>query len=244
LKNIVRFSAEKKALSYNLRDLTEKIANKELDNEQLDDSFSELEKDLLIKKKRIHCLELEAGELNDAEKEFRAKAEMVSNQKELNSVTHELQNVQKKRNSIEDLLIREWNFFEREKIDFDAYQREYNKAKKENKGLMDAMQQEINDLQTKIDPMQEMIQTESKLLPENIRDIYMRIESKKIKDPIAPFYSGICGACYYTVTPQFAKNIETTKVSTCENCYRILYLRPQEEESKKAETLPEVNDNS
>lgn len=243
LENIVKLSLEKRELYNQLNELEKQIFTKTNENTLLEENLGKLEKQLHIKKKQLHTLELEAGELNDVEKEFRQKADSVHNQKELNAITHELQMVQEKRNEIEDELIQEWNVFERKQNEFENFKKEEEVTLSNNREEVKHFNDLIHELRVKISPMQEQIEAKSKALPEAIRDVYMRIESKKVQNPIAPFYSNMCGACYHTLPPQFVCDIEKNEVSTCLNCYRILYLQTKVSEPEET-TKVEESDNT
>ncbi|MBI4423638.1 MAG: hypothetical protein HY554_07925 [Elusimicrobia bacterium] len=76
-------------------------------------------------------------------------------------------------------------------------------------------------------------------IPEDVLKHYEHLRKRKQGVALAPVLKNICGACRIMLPPQVIVEVtKATAISTCESCYRILYLPEAARAGQPAEAKP------
>jgi uncharacterized protein len=98
------------------------------------------------------------------------------------------------------------------------------KAKDELTKAQQQVRAEEEMLRGDIKRLEGQLQETEAGLPDDFRDMYLRIVKAKGPDGMAPIDNGNCGGCYQQLTINVVNEINMGRVVLCKSCGRVLYL--------------------
>ena len=236
-----------KALWQNLKDLVDfdkkilKLKN-DIDSTKKslnDDSVQISKLKVLLESKSQFCLqmqknvdsfELDSKTFEDDEKAKQFKLDSVKNQKEYKSIEAEVEHARKERVKFENQITEAWYNLENAKKDYDAEKIKIIEKEELLAKDMEVKTASIQDLNSKLNMLNEERNTISSRIPADWLLKYDRMKNS-VEDPIAPVINGSCSACYYAVLQQDYLRLKRSGVLPCRSCYRFLYYDEEEEKA-------------
>lgn len=179
-------------------------------------------KDLQLKQKN------KEGELAQKEAQivkFDGQLSQVKTNKEYGSIKQEIASLQADNSLIEEEIIKLMDGVEAasrelkaEKVRLDQVAKEFQKKEQE-------VSAQENALKTESEALKKERESLVSALPNSIALLYGQIANHKQGIVLAPIQGGVCGACKISLRAQVINEVQLgQKVTTCDNCSRILYL--------------------
>jgi len=176
--------------------------------------------------KAIHLkeMELEISKILDQINRHKAQINLITTQKELDSLTHEIENDSKKVENLEADYFLKLELFEnlnQEIKDLENFLSGIKNTKKEIEGEVNASlvikKNEIENFQKRVDSLIEMCD-------KSVKNIFKDFVYKnKISDPISFIKSKNCSRCKISLDSMTIQNVENKRsIEICSNCNRIL----------------------
>jgi len=198
------------------------IAGLEEEKELLDSELELAKGALHDARKEVDEKELEMKDLESQEADKKKRMEQVANQKEYQSIKHELESIGARQLALEDVLVLAWNQLE-------VTQKKYEVVKSDYEQKVKALDDQIRQAQTEIVGIQNLLDEQKKkraakeeLVPEEWLEKYT-IMRARIPDPVVPVVEGSCSSCFHQLTDQDLIQINRNKLLQCKGCYRFLY---------------------
>ncbi len=221
----------------NIITLETSILNSEKKVQRLRDESQKIQKKLEDKKnelkKNFDLQELHVKDLQEKENEQVVAMERLTNNKECDAASKQLDHIRAERTRCEKKLMHTWNAYQMlEKeveqlcIDYDHnivdIQNEIVKEDVACKVLQQELQEKIGQRNLKI-----------RLLPEELMSSYENMRGKVI-NPVVPVSQDSCSACFYLVSSRDLQTLRQNGLLSCKDCYRFLYFEDtaQDKESK------------
>lgn len=219
-------------LDSEIQNCQETINNFPIKKKQIEESLESLQKDLSTLKKEQKKLQVERKEkelelLNNEEeiKKLQKKLDEVKTNKEYTSLLSEIENIKKKKSSIEDILLTLMEKEEQLNKQMEDAESKTNRIKTEIAGKIQEEGRKIEELQVKLKEKEEQ---RVRMVTEINKDIYTLYEkirtSKKDGIAICKLEGESCTGCSVFVPTYMAEKVKAKKTPVqCENCSRILY---------------------
>jgi predicted nucleic acid-binding Zn-ribbon protein len=235
--DLIQFDQETQALQQDLSTLEDEIVELERKKQQFILVLEEAKQTAILLKKEVDASELTMKELDHVEAEKKKKIDEVSSQREYKSVQAELAAINRKQRAVEERLIDLWNKYE-------AAQKQYATQQEEHVNRMKEFDQEISKKKMSIATVIAAIEGREKdrlaiekELPEEWLEKYASM-CMRVTNPVVPVVGSSCSACFYPIPRQDLLLLKASKLVQCKSCYRLLYLKPEEQEQKE-ETVNE-----
>lgn len=173
-------------------------------------------------RKLIDEKELELRILKDQEKEIKRKLDTVASVKEYNSLTHELEEIIKKQETLEDSVIELLNTADESHITSIQVVESAKKAEKEFNSFLADVRQKKDLLMQEIEHLTVERKNIRILMNAELLEKYEQMR-EKVVNPAAVVVDNTCSACGYYVSTQDLAAIRRHKIIECKDCYRLLY---------------------
>jgi len=223
---IVRLTEEKNALLRESAQIEANLENITRQKEQIDTQLHDL-------KKNIDSANLDLKALDISKKEKKEKLEESTNPREYQSLEQELVTIGKQQESIEEIIINYWAEHEKAQI---VAQTVAQEAEKINKLLLESQEKNkvaVEHLSTRIDKiLGDRKKLELVVSPELL--LSYNTMKERVANPAVPVIRDSCTGCFYAVNPGDLQILKKNGLVTCKDCYRMLYLSPQSQESKES----------
>ncbi|TET07015.1 hypothetical protein E3J79_00270 [Candidatus Dependentiae bacterium] len=230
--DLIQFDQETRALHQDLSVLEDEVVELETKKQQFILALEEAKNAAISLKKEVDANELAMKEIDQLEAEKKKKIDEVSSQREYKSVQTELASINRKQRAVEERLIDLWNKYE-------AAQKQYEKQQEEHVNRMKELDEEISKKKTNIANVIAAIEGREKdrlaikkELPEEWLEKYAAMRMR-VTNPVVPVVGGSCSACFYPIPQQDLLMLKARKLLQCKSCYRLLYLKPEEQEQKE-----------
>lgn len=200
----------------------QKIEQLEERKAEIDTHFSSVRQQLHDAQKLVDEKELEMKDLEAQESDKKAAMDRVSNQKEYQSIKHELELIASKQLALEEVLVDAWNQLE-------TTRKRVSESEKEYQSALQKIDEEIAKEKEALGNVRNVLQRESELraekeslVPEEWLEKYGRMRSQ-VEDPVVQVVDGSCSSCFHPVTGQDLILLNRNKLLQCKACYRFLY---------------------
>ncbi|HZW61203.1 MAG TPA: hypothetical protein VFF04_03175 [Candidatus Babeliales bacterium] len=174
-------------------------------------------------KKQVDEVELEMNTLDQAEADKKKRLELVSNNKEYQSIKGELEVIKDKQHELEQGLIDAWKVLETAVKTHDHKKVEFEQQLTKLHGLIQEHQQKKVVILADIDSLNQKRPEKEKNVPQEWLDKYAAMRSR-VSNPVVPVVNGSCSACFFRVSEQDLIELRRHKLLQCKDCYRFLYL--------------------
>jgi uncharacterized protein len=98
------------------------------------------------------------------------------------------------------------------------------KAKEELAKTQQQLRAEEDSLRSDIKRLEAQLLETEKNLPDDFRDMYLRVVKAKGPDSMAAIENSSCGGCFQQLTANVVNEINMGRVVMCKSCGRVLYL--------------------
>ena len=182
--------------------------------------------------KRVKDSELEIKSLEEKETHHKKIFAEAPNAREQRAAKTELEDVQYKRDDLENGLARMWSRYE-------SLQERFLKIEAESKEEAVKFVEDIKKHKDTIaETQKEMASYEEDRIPKtegvNFKWLEMYdIMKGRAKDPVVPVAQESCSVCFYAITAQDLQKLKQSELLQCKDCYRLLYM-PEEVAPKEA----------
>lgn len=178
--------------------------------------------ELIESKKQVDANELRMQELDQAEKEKKAKLDLISNPKEYQALKKELEKAQLEQVNLEPILISNWNKYENIKKDNIIKTEKLKKQIEELEEKHNKNSEEIKKIQNDLDTLIQQRPEKEKDVPQEWLEKYY-VMREKVKNPVVPIINSSCSACFYNMTSQDRINLDKKRLIQCKGCFRLIY---------------------
>ena len=212
-----------------MTDLEKKLvdgkSNIEKLNYQLLNLQKQLEQNSLKKrdiKKQLDMQELKVKTLQEQEKQHLEVVESVSNSKEFDAASKELEFVKFERNTQEQKMLHHMNKLEHAEKEYATV---VLKAEADIIGIQVALNSEslmLQDLNTQIAGLQKERISKLDFVPEQWLDLYENMRGK-VNDPVVAVNQESCSACFYLISSRDLQALYKQELLQCKDCDRFLY---------------------
>ena len=209
----------------------QKITELENQKNSLNTELRIAKNDLHDAKKMVDEKELEMKELEMKESDKKKRMDQVSNQKEYQSIKHELETVAAQQLALEDVLVAAWNQLEIAKKKFEQYEKEYQQKVNDIDVQVTQNQSDLSELKKQLLKQKQIRSSKEESVPEEWLEKYM-IMRARVSDPVVPVVDGSCNSCFHQVTGQDLILINRNKLLQCKSCYRFLYNESLEQRAE------------
>jgi predicted nucleic acid-binding Zn-ribbon protein len=231
--DLIQFDQETQSLQQDLRILGDEIEELESKKQQFILMLEEAKNAIVSLKKEVDSNELTMKELDQIEAEKKKKIDGVSSQREYKSIQAELAAINRKQRAVEERLVDLWNKYE-------AAQKQCAAQQEEHSNRMKELDEEITKKKTNIATIMAAVEKREKdrlalekELPEEWLEKYA-VMRMRVANPVVPVVrEGSCSACFYPIPRQDILLLKAGKLVQCKSCYRLLYIKPEEQEEKE-----------
>lgn len=188
-----------------------------------------IQAELRADKKAVDSYELSIRESEAKEGAEKELLDRVRNQKEFKSVRAELDVIIQKRLNDEESLVAAWNRYENAEKKVKEFERDWSRRKEEFETEIEKRQNQLSELKTVLQKRD----VERKALTAKVDSEWLeKYESMRLRvpNPLVLLDDGGCSACFYPVSNQDRRSIQSGKLLQCKGCYRFLYSMPVHEE--------------
>jgi hypothetical protein len=98
------------------------------------------------------------------------------------------------------------------------------KAKEELAKTQQQLRAEEDTLRSETKRLEAQLLETEKALPDDFREMYLRVAKAKGPDSMAAIENGSCGGCFQQLTINVVNEINMGRVVMCKSCGRVLYL--------------------
>lgn len=212
-------------LNHHLITATQQLLQQQAALEIAETEHAAMPKKLLAMKKAIDDLELELRTLDDDLKHKNRSLDVVTAEKQLRALEHEIAMLTRKKESLNDLQVDQW-------LAYETVQHEQLAKNPVVDNQLEALRIAINTLtqdveQTKIalKTAHEEQQALVNLFDDHWLPVYQRMKTH-IQDPIVLVQKDSCGGCFYPLQAQMLIKLRHNEVLTCSLCNRLLIYAP------------------
>lgn len=189
--------------------------------------------------KRVKDSELEIKSLEEKEAHHKELFTKASNAKEQRAAKIELENVQYKRNDIENALGKMWARYESLNERFLKIEAE---SKEEAATFAENIQKQ-KDIIAETEKEMASYNADRIAKTEGINSQWLEtynIMKGRATDPVVPVSQESCSVCFYAITAQDLQKLRQSELLQCKDCYRLLYLmaeKPEKTEEQSEEAV-------
>jgi len=220
--DLINFDQKLHLCELDIKKQEQEIVQLQDQKKSLDLELHKAKNELHDAKKLVDEKELEMKELEMRESDKKKRMDRVSNQKEYQSIKHELGTITSSQLALEDSLIAAWNQFEIAQNKFDKHESEYAQAVNDLDAQIIQQKVVLKELQEQLSEKKKIRSSKEESVPEEWLEKYM-IMRARVSDPVVPVVDGSCVSCFNPVTGQDIISINRNKLLQCKGCYRFLY---------------------
>ena len=224
-----------------LRSRQRAVQVQEREIEQLQQAESDLREQIVQKRKEADGLELELKSREEDVSRLRVALNNARTNKEYAGILTQINTIKADNSKLEEAALKAMQEVEslNEQAE-QAHQRVENETKRleqvreSSQAELDRLQEMLRELDAKRAEAAESIPPEALATFDRIAETYdgeamARIEVHGKKPP----HSYVCGGCFMSLSAEHANALQTRdEIRTCDNCGRILYLEPQQQEAR------------
>jgi len=181
---------------------------------------------LSAKNKNYHSLELDLKTVNSQESDKKLKLERISNSREFFAVHQELEEIIKKKSTLEAAYLNSWQ-------EVETLEKEFTEVNKNLELTVATELKEVENFRRRMKSIENQLRDLVKRKDESVKlvdsELLGQYTSMKqsTKNPVVKVKRDSCGGCFYLLSRQDLLSIEQHKLIRCKNCYRIIY-NPEE----------------
>lgn len=170
------------------------------------------QKQLLLKSGEDKIVNLEA-KLNAAQsnREYQALKDQIAADKMANSV-------------LADEILEALEKIDEYKLVLGEAQSRINSAKEELTKAQNLVREQNQSLESDIKRLEGELGTAERSLPDDFREVYVRIVRSRGADAMAEVEAGVCTGCSVSLTPNMSAEVSMGRAVTCKSCGRLIYL--------------------
>lgn len=177
----------------------------------------------IMSKKEVDAKELEMKILDAKQKEKERLLDRTTNQREVQSVYNEIENLKKAQHDLEEGLLAAWHALE-------VTTRDYEQKKQQITAIIQDLEHQTKTIYNQQEGIkialkeQEQNRAAKEIgIPEEwlIKYAVMR---RTVTNPVVPMLNGACSACFYSIPQQDQVRLRKHAMLQCKDCYRFLYM--------------------
>lgn len=200
----------------------------QLADSQLLSQSEKLKQTLHDFRREVDEQELEMKQLDEEEKQKKARLEVVANHKEYQSIKSEIDIVRKAQHNLEDQLIKAWHQFETAKKEYESFKLSYEEKHAQTVQLIGEHEAEIAEINVDLLAKEQERNEIEKTVPAEWIEKYT-IMRARVTNPVVPVVDGSCSACFYKISTPDMNALERNKLVQCKDCFRLLYIEQRNE---------------
>lgn len=185
--------------------------------------------------KKRRELEAEVKDIKDHIAKYKRQLNEVKTNKEYTSLLKEIEESQKKVDSLEEEVITEMLLADDIQKEIKEANQKFAEAQKkfsQEKEAIFLKKKEMEEKAAKLNQEKEALLPQ--IPPEQV-SLYLKIFRKKGGMALSPVKDDFCFMCHMRIRPQVLNELrDTRKLILCENCGRILYWKAKEPKSEEA----------
>ncbi len=191
--------------------------------DQLKTDLETVKKRLSTAKKEVDAKELEMEELGQKQKNKEQQLDRVSNQREYQSLTHEIEKLKQAQHAFEEQLLQVWHVLE-------ATTREYTIKSEETAQQIMQAEKAMEELASKAQALTESIDQARAQRPDKEKGLPVEwlekyaLMRESVSNPVVPVINDSCSACFYSLSAQDLSRVRRNGILQCKQCYRFLYM--------------------
>lgn len=173
-------------------------------------------------KQEVDQQELAMKILDESLKEKRKKLDGVSNPREYQALTKEIERIKQEQEQMEEALVEVWR-----KLD---HAQEEKKAKQElcTKKIAEldvVIKEKMQAIESKLQEIKNCEEERAQKVTTIAQELLSKYETMyhQVPNPIVPVKNGNCSACFYNVIQQDLADLRRGKLLQCKDCFRLLY---------------------
>ena len=198
-----------KAREANLAKMNEELAKIQAEAKAAKVRYDQ--KQLLLKSGEDKIVNLE-GKLNASQsnREYQALKEQIAADKMANSV-------------LADEILEALEKIDEYKLQVGEAQGKINTAKEELSKAQNAVREQNQSLEADIKRLDAELVTAERTLPDDFREVYIRIVRSRGADAMAEVENEVCTGCSVQLTPNMSSEVSMGRSVTCKSCGRLIY---------------------
>jgi len=193
-------------------------------------AVAEAREKMTANQKRRRDLETEVKDLKNQIGKYKRQLNDVKTNKEYTSLLHEIEESQRKVDSLEETIIAEMLAADDIEDDIKGAMLRQGQNEENLKREAKALKEKAEELEAKKAGLVKERNALQPLIPPDQVRLYETIAGKKGGLPLSPVRGEFCSLCHMRIRPQMLNEIrDKSKLILCENCGRILYWPPKPE---------------
>jgi uncharacterized protein len=185
--------------------------------------LDESKKRFITSKKEVDAKELEMKELDAKQKEKQKVLDRITNQREVQSVYQEIENLKKKQHDFEEQLLAVWHKLEAANREYSFKKEEIDKQIQELEKSLDDYGSQQKDIKASLEQQYKERPGKEIGLPSEWIEKYEMMR-RAVTNPVVPVVNGNCSACFYNLPQQDMAQLRRHVMLQCKECYRFLYM--------------------
>ncbi len=191
--------------------------------DQLKTDLETVKKRLSTAKKEVDAKELEMEELGQKQKNKEQQLDRVSNQREYQSLTHEIEKLKQAQHAFEEQLLQVWHVLETTTREYTIKSEETAQQIMQAEKAMEELASKAQALTESIDQARAQRPDKEKGLPVEWLEKYALMR-ESVSNPVVPVINDSCSACFYSLSAQDLSRVRRNGILQCKQCYRFLYM--------------------
>ena len=227
--NLISLDQEIRSIHHLITTLKQETESSLVEKQKLIDRFEQFKQHVHDLKKSVHEKELAMKELDTQEKTKKAQLDQLTNPKEYQPLKKEIDRLKQKQHDAEATLMAIWNKLEVAQKELEEQQSNYKSKIEELHEAIAKQQEQMSQLQTKLDQKKSERPTKETGIPHEWLDKYSHMRMR-VENPVVPILNGSCSACFYTIPSQELIRLKRRAIVQCKGCFRLLYMQEAMEE--------------
>ncbi len=196
--------------------LTQELARIDQEIDQADQAFKDTQK-------KIHEVELELKILDRSIARTQEKSLMANSQKELTSLEHEKEDLEKKRRVLDEQGLVLFEELEHAQGRAATLRADAPKLRHEKQKEIDAVSLQLERLETSLENCGGRREDLAKRVPIELMERYVSMKLL-VPNPVVPIINDSCSGCFHSLNNTELSNARHGQLVTCKSCYRMLYI--------------------
>jgi predicted nucleic acid-binding Zn-ribbon protein len=173
-------------------------------------------------RKAVDRVELEMKALDQQEQEKKKRLNQLSNYKESQAITREIEQLRLKQHELEETLLAAWHTLELRERERDIQEKKYQEAQLAVAAELQNKQKEQESIARELESYAPQRAEKKQHIPHEWLEKYeaMRLQ---VNDPVVPVEHNSCSACFHTLSPQELTRLKRGALIECKACFRFLY---------------------
>lgn len=174
-------------------------------------------------RKEVDVKEREMADLEYQEKEKKKKLEEIKNNREYESIKHEIEAIQKKQVGFEEGLLAAWKNYETAQQELEQ-KKEFTQTRCAQ--IDQFMTETLRKAATLDEHIKELMAVRAQKevgIPTEWLEKYTAMRMK-VSNPVVPVQQDSCSACFYRISHKDLQELRKGKLILCRDCFRFLYM--------------------